>query len=73
MLFRSLQLFLFPNLLAHYVSCHAAAKHRSSYVSNILSHFAVVLKWWQTKPGGSHPSFDEGLKWLQNLKSQVMH
>lgn len=69
----TLQLFLFPNLLAHFVSCHAAAKHKASYVSNMLSHFAVVLKWWQTKPGGTHPSFDEGLKWLHNLKSQVMH
>ena len=48
------------------------AKRSPDYVSNMLAHFAKVLQWWQTKPGGSHPSFVEGLKWLANLRSQVM-
>ena len=69
----TLQLFLFPHLIAHYVSFLVAAKRTPDYVSNLLSHHAKVLQWWQTKPGGNHPSFDEGLKWLNNLRSQVMH
>ena len=69
----TLQLFLFPHLLAHYVGFLVAATRKPNYVGNMLSHFAKVLQWWQTKPGGSHPSFDEGLKWLRNLRSQVMH
>ena len=67
----TLQHFLFPKLLAHYVSCHAKAQHSSNYINNALSTVALVLKWWQTKPGGSHPSFDAGLVWLNNLRSQV--
>lgn len=69
----TLQLFLFPQLIAHYVSYLVAAKRSPLYIGNMLSHFAKVLMWWQTKPGGHHPSFEQGLKWLKNLKSQVMH
>ena len=68
----TLQHFLFPKLMAHYISCHAKARHSPNYISNILNSFALVLKWWKTKPGGRHPSFDEGIEWLHNLRSQVM-
>ena len=67
----TLQHFLFPKLMGHYISCHAKARHSPNYINSILSSFALVLKWWQTKPGGRHPSFNEGLEWLNNLRSQV--
>ncbi len=31
-----------------------------------------VLRWWQIKPGGKHPSLVEGLQWLQTLDKQVL-
>ena len=68
----TLQLFLFPHLLAYYVSCLVTAQRSATYVSNMLEHFGKVLKWWKTKPGGNHPSFDEGLEWLKNLRSQAI-
>ena len=69
----TLQLFLFPDLLAHFVSYLIVTKKSPHYANNMLSHFAKVLQWWQTKPGGRHHSFVEGLRWLKNLRVQVVH
>ena len=68
----TLQLFLSPALIAKYVSFHIAACHSHLYISNFLSCAKHVLRWWQSKPGGKHPSFVEGLEWLQTLGVQVM-
>ena len=67
----SLQLFLSTNLIAQFVSFHIAAKHSHLTIGNFISCAKHVLRWWQTKPGGKHPSFVEGLQWLQTLKQQV--
>ena len=68
----TLQLFLSPALIAKYVSFHIAAGHSHLYIRNFLSCAKHVLKWWQSKPGGMHPSFVEGIEWLQTLGLQVM-
>ena len=68
----TLQLFLSTPLICHFVSFHIAAKHSHLTVRNFLSTAKRVLRWWQTKPGGKHPSFVEGLQWLQTLNEQVL-
>ncbi|KAL3152850.1 hypothetical protein ABBQ38_012165 [Trebouxia sp. C0009 RCD-2024] len=67
----TLQLFLSSPLIAQYVSFHIAAGHSQLYIRNFLSCARCVLRWWQSKPGGNHPSFVEGLEWLQTLGLQV--
>ena len=67
----TLQLFLSTPLISQYVSFHIAAKHSHLTIRNFLSCAKRVLKWWQTKPGGKHPSFEEGLQWLETLNQQV--
>lgn len=47
------------------------AQHSPHYVRNFVQAAKIVLKWWQTKPGGQHKSFEEGLQWLSNLNTQV--
>ncbi|KAL3134576.1 hypothetical protein ABBQ38_006416 [Trebouxia sp. C0009 RCD-2024] len=66
----TLQLFLSSPLIAQYVSFHTAAGHSQLYIMNFLSCAKCVLRWWQSKPGGNHPSFVEGLEWLQTLGLQ---
>lgn len=68
----TLQLFLSPALIAQYVSFHVAAGHSQFYIRGFLSCAKRVLKWWQSKPGGKHPSFVEGIEWLHTLGLQVM-
>ena len=68
----TLQLFLSSALIVKYVSFHIAACHSHLYIRNFLSCAKHVLRWWQSKPGGKHPSFVEGLEWLQTLGLQVM-
>ena len=68
----TLQLFLSPALIAQYVSFHIAAGHSQFYIRGFLSCAKRVLKWWQSKPGGKHPSFVEGIEWLHTLGLQVM-
>ncbi|KAL3135446.1 hypothetical protein ABBQ32_007627 [Trebouxia sp. C0010 RCD-2024] len=67
----TLQLFLSSPLIAQFVSFHIAAGHSQLYIRNFLSCAKCVLRWWQSKPGGNHPSFVEGLEWLQTLGLQV--
>ena len=67
----TLQLFLSTPLICHFVSFHIAAKHSHLTVRNFLSCAKRVLRWWQTKPGGKHPSFVERLQWLQTLGEKV--
>ncbi|KAL3131991.1 hypothetical protein ABBQ32_008615 [Trebouxia sp. C0010 RCD-2024] len=67
----TLQLFLSSPLIAQFVSFHVAAGHSQLYIRNFLSCAKCVLRWWQSKPGGNHPSFVEGLEWLQTLGLQV--
>ncbi|KAL3136159.1 hypothetical protein ABBQ32_007176 [Trebouxia sp. C0010 RCD-2024] len=69
----TLQLFLSSPLIAQFVSFHTAAGHSQLYIRNFLSCAKCVLRWWQSKPGGNHPSFVAGLEWLQTLGLQVMH
>ena len=69
----TLQLFLSASLICQYVSFHIAAKHSHLTIRNFLSCAKRVLRWWQTKPGGSHPSFVEGLQWLGTLGQQVIY
>ena len=66
------RLFLSSTLIAKYVSFHIAACHSHLYIRNCLSCAKHVLRWWQSKPGGKHTSFVEGLEWLQTLGLQVM-
>ena len=68
----TLQLFLCTPLISQYVSFQIAAKHSHLYIRNFLSCAKHVLRWWQSKPGGKHPSFVEGLEWLQTLGIQVV-
>ena len=67
-----MQLFLSTLLICHYVSFHIAAKHSHLTIRNFLGCSKRVLRWWQTKPGGKHPSLVEGLQWLQTLNEQVL-
>ena len=67
-----MQLFLSTLLICHYVSFHIAAKHSHLTIRNFLGCSKHVLRWWQTKPGGKHPSLVEGLQWLQTLNEQVL-
>ena len=68
----TLQLLQSSTLIAKYVSFHIAASHSHLYIRNFLSCAKHVLIWWQSKDGGKHPSFVEGLEWLQTLGLQVM-
>jgi len=68
----TLQLFLSTPLICQYVSFHMAAKHSHLTIKNFLTCAKRVLRWWQTKPGGKHPSFVEGLQWLETLGQQVI-
>ena len=68
----TLQLYFATPLVASYVSSHMTAKHSANYIRNFLSSAVKVLRWWQTKPGGQHPSFDEGIKWLKTISMQVL-
>ncbi|KAL0031936.1 hypothetical protein WJX79_006896 [Trebouxia sp. C0005] len=38
---------------------------------HIFLYLGRVLRWWQTKSGGKHPSLVEGLQWLQVLNEQL--
>ncbi len=67
-----MQLFLSTPLICHYVSFHIAAEHSHLTIRNFLSCAKRVLRWWQTKPGGKHPSLVEGLQWLQTMNEQVL-
>jgi len=67
-----MQLFLSTPLICHYVSFHIAAEHSHLTIKNFLSCAKRVLRWWQTKPGGKHPSLVEGLQWLQTMNEQVL-
>ncbi|KAL3144600.1 hypothetical protein ABBQ32_004324 [Trebouxia sp. C0010 RCD-2024] len=67
----TLQLFLSSPLIAQFVSFHIAAGHSQLYIRNFPSCAKCVLRWWQSKPGGNHPSFVAGLEWLQTLGLQV--
>ena len=67
-----MQLFLSTLLICHYVSFHIAAKHSHLTITNFLGCSKHVLRWWQTKPGGKHPSLVKGLQWLQTLNEQVL-
>ncbi len=67
-----MQLFLSTPLICHYVSFHIAAEHSHLTIRNFLSCAKRVLRWWQTKPRGKHPSLLEGLQWLQTLTEQVL-
>ncbi|DBA82222.1 TPA: hypothetical protein ACH3X2_000496 [Trebouxia sp. C0005] len=66
----TMQLFLSTPLICHYVSFHIAAKHSHLTIRNFLCCAKRVLRWWQTKSGGMHPSLVEGLQWLQTLNEQ---
>ena len=68
----NLQIFLSSALIAKYVSFCSAACHSHLYLRNFLSCAKHVLRWLQSKPGGKHPSFVEGLERLQTLGLQVM-
>lgn len=68
----TMQLFLSTPLICHYVSFHIAAEHSHLTIRNFLSCAKRVLRWWQTKPGGKHPSLVEGLQWLQTMNEQVL-
>ena len=67
----TLQLYLDPNLLAQYVSWRMDAQHSSLSIKSSLATAAVVVRWWQTKPGGHHPSLPGLLEWLSRLGQQV--
>ncbi|DBA68083.1 TPA: hypothetical protein ACH3X2_013956 [Trebouxia sp. C0005] len=58
-------------MTCHYVSFHIAAKHSHLTIRNFLCCARRVLRWWQTKSGGKHPSLVEGLQWLQVLNEQL--
>ncbi|DBA87060.1 TPA: hypothetical protein ACH3X2_000303 [Trebouxia sp. C0005] len=49
-----------------------AAKHSHLTIRNFLCCAKRVLRWWQTKSGGMHPSLVEGLQWLQTLNEQLV-
>ena len=68
----TMQLFLSTPLICHYVSFHIAVEHSHLTIRNFLSCAKRVLRWWQTKPGGKHPSLVEGLQWLQTMNDQVL-
>ncbi len=67
----TLQLYLAPDLLAHYVSWRMAAQHSSLSIKSSLATAAVVVRWWQTKPDGHHPSLAGLLEWLSRLGQQA--
>ena len=67
----SLELFLQPHLIAHYVSFHLAAGHSSDTIRNFLYSANKVILWWRSMPGVPQDSFNEGLTWLQALHIQV--
>ena len=67
-----MQLFLSTLLICHYVSFHSAATHSHLTIRNFLGCSKRVLRWWQIKPGGKHPSLVEVLQWLQTLDEQVL-
>lgn len=67
----TLQLYLAPDLLAQYVSWRMAAQHSSLSIKSSLATAGVVVRWWQTKPGGHHPSLSGLLEWLSRLGQQV--
>ena len=69
----TLQHYLSPDLLSKYVSHRLALQHSSLTIKHALATAAVVLKWWQTKPGGHDPSLAKGLQWIQVLSIQVRH
>ncbi len=64
--------FLATPLICHYVSFHIAAEHSHLTIRNFLSCAKRVLRWWQNKPGGKHPSLLEGLQRLQTLNEHVL-
>ena len=68
----TMQLFLSTPLICHYVSFHIAAEHSHLTIRNFLNCAKRVLRWWQIKPGGKHPSLVEGLLWLQTWSVHVM-
>lgn len=67
----TLQLYLDPNLIAQYVSWRMDAQHSSLSIKSSLATAVVVVRWWQTKPGGHHPSLPGLLEWLSRLGQQV--
>lgn len=67
----TLQHFLSPALMAHYISFRKAAQHSSLTIKSTLSTAAVIVRWWQTKPGGHDPSLVKFLEWLSRLSQQV--
>ncbi|DBA81082.1 TPA: hypothetical protein ACH3X2_000805 [Trebouxia sp. C0005] len=68
----TMQLFLSTPLICHYMSFHIAAKHSHLTIRNFMccAKRVYMLRWWQTKSGGKHPSLVEGLQWLQTLNEQ---
>ena len=67
----SMESFLDPNLIIHFVSYHAAAKHSCTTIQHFLFAAKKVLQWWGSAPGSQHDSFREGFAWLQALHTQV--
>lgn len=67
----TLQLYLSPDLIAHYVSYRMDAQHSSLSIKNSICTAGEVIRWWQTKPGGHHPSLTGCLEWLNRLSQQV--
>ena len=51
------------------VTAPLVAMYVRFYIKNFLSGAKCVLRWWQLRPGGHHPSFVEG---RQTLGLQVM-
>ena len=67
-----MQHFLSTFLVCHHVSFHIAAQHSHLAVRIFQVCAKRMSTWWQTKPGGKHPSLVEGLQWLQTLNEQVL-
>lgn len=67
----TLQLFLSPDWLSRFVAFKVAKKHSIHSVKEFLYVARAVLRWWQTKPGGKHPSLQEAIDWLLRLGAQV--
>ena len=67
----TLQAFLSPDLICQYVSFKVGAQHSINTIGQFLATAREVLKWWQTKPGGKHPSLEEAVQWLYIMGKQV--
>ena len=67
----TLQLYLSPDLIAYYISYRRDAQHSSLSINKCPGTAAEVIRWWQTKPDGHHPSLTECLEWLNRLTQQV--